>query len=98
MGLSLRRIQNDKGSSVMAKIDAAEISVQVNAQLAALAKRMLKMLIEVPPITYDQSVMGYHCYYCDADGDEGIKVAHGEGCEYAVLMADAGVQSNALEE
>lgn len=67
----------------------------MSSDLAALAGRMLKILVEIPPITYDQSVMGYRCYYCDAsdigDEDETLRMSHGEDCEYAVLMADAGV-------
>lgn len=82
----------------MAKIDAAQFTVDVNAKLAALAGRMLKMLVEIPPTTFDEAGMVYRCWFCDASGgDEGIKVAHGEGCEYAALMADAGA-SNALDK
>lgn len=69
----------------MAEIDAAAFTAQLNAELLALARRMFKMLTDYPPATFDQSEMGYRCYYCDA-----FLGAHVEGCEYAVLIADAG--------
>lgn len=66
---------------------------QANQSVPALAGRMLKMLVEIPPSAYDQGGMEYRCWYCDASYgvDMNLKAAHGESCEYAVLMVDAGV-------